>query len=203
LSNFIQNQNSFKIWLKDEKAAYLPRFFQASEGGYGEGDRFIGVAVPHQRKVAKNHYKAIDIKDVERLLNEPIHEYRLTALFMLVHKFERTKDEQDRECIVDTYINNIEAVNNWDLVDVQPEGGFIHITVEDTGLGVPPKAISKLGTRFYRPSASRDRHTGGSGLGLSIAREIIELHDGYLSFDCISGKGLSVKMSLPQAPPEL
>lgn len=37
--------------INDEKTAYLPKFFQAFEGGYGEGDRFIGVVVPDQRKL--------------------------------------------------------------------------------------------------------------------------------------------------------
>ena len=128
MSNVEQIKQQLNKYIDDEKAAYLPRFFQAFEGGYGEGDRFIGVAVPHQRKVAKKHYKVIDIKDIERLLNEPIHEYRLTALLMLVYKFEKAKDERDREVIVDTYLNNIGSINNWDLVDSSAPnilGGFL------------------------------------------------------------------------------
>lgn len=113
-----QIKQELNKYIDSEKACYLPRFFQAFKGGYGEGDCFIGVVVPHQRKVAKKYYKAIDMKDIEKLLNEPVHEYRLTALFMLVYKFEKTKDERDREVIVDTYLTNIKAVNNWDLVDL-------------------------------------------------------------------------------------
>lgn len=103
--------------INDEKAAYLPKFFQAFEGGYGEGDRFLGVVVPDQRKVAREYYKVVSIKDIEELLNEPYHEYRLTALFMMVYKFEKAKDKKEKEEIVNTYLNNIVAVNNWDLVD--------------------------------------------------------------------------------------
>lgn len=103
--------------INDEKAAYLPEFFQAFEGGYGEGDRFLGVVVPDQRKVAREYYKVVSIKDIEELLNEPYHEYRLTALFMMVYKFEKAKDKKEKEEIVNTYLNNIVAVNNWDLVD--------------------------------------------------------------------------------------
>ncbi len=91
----------------------------------------------------------------------------------------------------------------WVSITVQAEKDFTHIIIEDTGPGVPEETLSKLGTRFYRPSASRDRHTGGSGLGLSIAQEIIKLHEGYLSFNNVSGSGLCVKISLPQAPPEV
>ncbi len=88
-------------------------------------------------------------------------------------------------------------------IAVQAEGGFVHIITEDTGLGVPEETLSKLGTRFYRPSVSRDRRTGGSGLGLSIVQQIIKLHGGRLSFNSAPVKGLNVKISLPQAPPEL
>ena len=110
-------KQELKKYVNAEKAAFLPKFFQAFEGGYGEGDRFLGVVVPDQRKVARKYYKAASIKDIEELLNEPYHEYRLTAIFMMVYKFEKAKDESEREEIVNTYLKNIEAVNNWDLVD--------------------------------------------------------------------------------------
>jgi 3-methyladenine DNA glycosylase AlkD len=104
-------------YIDDEKAAFLPRFFKTSEGEYGEGDRFIGVTVPHQRKVAKRYYKHIDLSEVEMLLKEPVHEYRFTGLVILVYKFEKAKDEDTKKVIVDVYLKNIDAVNNWDLVD--------------------------------------------------------------------------------------
>jgi signal transduction histidine kinase len=77
------------------------------------------------------------------------------------------------------------------------------ITIEDAGPGVPAEALEHLGTRFYRPAAARERSSGGSGLGLAIVREILRRHGGGLSFACPAGRGLSVTMSLPQAPPEL
>ncbi|MGI6424605.1 MAG: DNA alkylation repair protein [Tepidanaerobacteraceae bacterium] len=110
-------KEELKKCIKDEKAAYLPKFFQAFEGGYGEGDRFLGVVVPDQRKVARKHYQLVSMRDIEKLLNEPYHEYRLTALFIMVYKFEKSKDEKEKEEIANTYLDNIEAVNNWDLVD--------------------------------------------------------------------------------------
>ena len=64
------------------KAGELARFFQAYPGGYGEGDTFLGVKVPDQRAVAKKHYKQITLDEITLLLNENIHEYRLTALFI-------------------------------------------------------------------------------------------------------------------------
>jgi 3-methyladenine DNA glycosylase AlkD len=95
----------------------LYKFFQAFPGGYGEGDEFIGVTVPNQRAVAKKFYQQISLTEVESLLNEPIHEYRLTALFMMVLKYQKSKSQSEKNDIVDVYLRNIERVNNWDLVD--------------------------------------------------------------------------------------
>lgn len=95
----------------------LYKFFKAFPGGYGEGDEFIGVTVPNQRAVSKKFYQQIPLADIESLLNEPIHEYRLTALFMMVLKYQKSKSQGDKDSIVDLYLRNIERVNNWDLVD--------------------------------------------------------------------------------------
>lgn len=104
-----------------EKAEFFPKFFQAFPGGYGEGDCFLGVMVPAQRKVAQKYYQKIDLTEVEKLLQQPIHEYRLTALFILVNKFQKAKTLQEREEIVQLYWRNLEWVNNWDLVDASAD----------------------------------------------------------------------------------
>lgn len=105
------------VYIDREKAEFFPRFFNAYPGGYGEGDQFLGIKVPDQRKVAKKYYRNISLEGVQILLRSPIHEYRLTALLILVYKFEKAKLDEDKDAIVDLYINNLEYVNNWDLVD--------------------------------------------------------------------------------------
>lgn len=104
-------------YIDREKAEFFPKFFNAYPGGYGEGDQFLGIKVPDQQKVAKKYYKSIPLEDIQVLLRSPIHEYRLTALLILVYKFEKAKLDEDKKAIVDLYINNLEYVNNWDLVD--------------------------------------------------------------------------------------
>jgi len=100
-----------------EKAAFLPRFFQALPGGYGEGDRFIGVTVPDQRRTARKHYRSITLTELLGLFESSFHEHRLTALFILVAKYEKAVDENERELLAGFYLANLDAVNNWDLVD--------------------------------------------------------------------------------------
>lgn len=110
-------KKDLKKYIDPEKAKHYPKFFQTFEGGYGEGDKFIGVTVPNQRKVAKKYYKTISLKDVEKLLQQDIHEYRQTALFILTYKYEKLKEMKKKKEIVDLYISNTNHINNWDLVD--------------------------------------------------------------------------------------
>ncbi|WP_410493242.1 DNA alkylation repair protein [Chryseobacterium sp. RU37D] len=100
-----------------EKAAFFPKFFKTGKGEYGEGDLFLGVTVPDQRSVAKEYYAKISLEDLSRLLSSKYHEHRLTALFMLISKFEKTKDQSVKDEIVEFYLNHLQYVNNWDLVD--------------------------------------------------------------------------------------
>lgn len=110
-----------------EKAKFLLRFFKTGEGQYGFGDVFIGVTVPQQRIIARK-YKNIVLKEVETLLKSPVHEERLTALFILVYQFEKG-DENTKKEIYNFYLKNIKYVNNWDLVDssaAQIVGDYLH-----------------------------------------------------------------------------
>lgn len=100
-----------------EKAEFFPKFFKTGKGEYGEGDLFLGVKVPDQRSVAKEYYAKISLQDLSILLSSKYHEHRLTALFMLISKFEKTKDKAEKDEIIEFYLNHLQHVNNWDLVD--------------------------------------------------------------------------------------
>lgn len=117
MKNILAIKNELQQNTNVGKAKHLPRFFQAFPGGYGENDKFIGVSVPDQRKIANKYYMVCSLSEVEQLLNESVHEYRLTALFILVYKFEKSKELVEQKEIVDLYIDNVVNVNNWDLVD--------------------------------------------------------------------------------------
>ena len=101
----------------EEKAKIMMRFFKTGKGEYGEGDIFLGISVPNQRLIAKEFYQQVSLNDIKNLLNSNIHEYRLTALLMLVSKYEKSKDELVRKEIIDFYLAQTSQINNWDLVD--------------------------------------------------------------------------------------
>lgn len=101
---------------KKEKKAILQRFFKTGDGDYGEGDVFIGVMVPDQRKIAKK-YRALELEEVLKLLHADIHGYRLTALFIIIDQYERG-DAELKKRIFDSYLASTKHINNWDLVDL-------------------------------------------------------------------------------------
>lgn len=109
-------QNVLREAADPEKAANSQRFFKTGPGEYGEGDHFLGVTVPMQRTIAKKYFRPILFKDLKRLLKSPWHEERLTALFMMIYKFQKGNDTTKR-AVFDLYVEEIEHINNWDLVD--------------------------------------------------------------------------------------
>jgi 3-methyladenine DNA glycosylase AlkD len=99
----------------EERARNLAWFFKTGPGQYGEGDRFLGITVPAQRKIARR-YLHLSLTDLKRLLASPIHEHRFTALTILVGKYQ-AGDDRMRTDVFDFYLKNAARVNNWDLVD--------------------------------------------------------------------------------------
>jgi len=97
-----------------EQAKNLSRFFKTGKGQYGEGDIFLGVKVPAQREIVKK-FKDVDLKEIQELLNDEIHECRLTGLLILVNKYKKADNKKE---IFDFYLKNTKRINNWDLVDL-------------------------------------------------------------------------------------
>ena len=83
---------------------------------------------------------------------------------------------------------------------ISPSGGFVRLTVQDEGIGIPPRSIPHIFDRFYRSDQSRDRKTGGAGLGLSIARWIVEHHGGWFEVISREDVGTRITFVLPLAP---
>ena len=98
------------------KAKALQRFFKTGKGEYGEGDVFLGITVPQQRKIAEK-YLALDISTLQSLLDSKVHEERLIALLILTDNFKSSNEER-RYQILDFYLRNTKNINNWDLVDL-------------------------------------------------------------------------------------
>jgi signal transduction histidine kinase len=76
-------------------------------------------------------------------------------------------------------------------------GGELTIAVQDTGIGIAADDLPRIFDRFWRADSSRTRATGGSGLGLPIARKLAEAHGGTLSAASRPGAGTTMTLRLP------
>ncbi len=116
MSSLSQLKKELKKLSNPKQAEILQRFFKTGKGEYGEGDIFLGIKVPVQRKVAAK-FQNLSLKDIEKLLESKIHEHRMIALFILIKKHEKA-DECEKKTILNFYLKNIKNINNWDLVDL-------------------------------------------------------------------------------------
>lgn len=85
---------------------------------------------------------------------------------------------------------------------IGPARAQVEIRVEDTGEGIPPEQIAGVFDRFYQVDRGEAGAAGGAGLGLAIARRIVELHDGDIRVDSTPGRGTRFSVRLPAASPD-
>ncbi|MCC7010792.1 MAG: DNA alkylation repair protein [Acidobacteria bacterium] len=102
------------------RAAQLGRYFKTGPGGYGEGDRFLGLTLSAVRASVRAHSHA-SLAVLETLLTSRWHEERTLALLILVRQHAAGTPEQRRR-IVSMYLRHRKHVNNWDLVDCSAPG---------------------------------------------------------------------------------
>ncbi len=89
------------------------------------------------------------------------------------------------------------------VIEARQQGNLLEVAVTDSGRGIPPEALARLFDRFYRADSSRQVRTGGSGLGLTIVRAIVEAHGGAIRAENAPQGGARFIFSIPiaeQAP---
>jgi signal transduction histidine kinase len=77
------------------------------------------------------------------------------------------------------------------------DGSKLWIAVIDTGMGIAPGDLPHIFERFWRADKSRDRHSGGTGIGLTISRRLVELQGGYMEVESELGQGSTFRFCLP------
>ena len=84
-------------------------------------------------------------------------------------------------------------------VSAQASANGVQVVVTDTGPGISSDNLSRVFDRFYRADPSRSRNTGGTGLGLTIARRLVEAHGGTIEAESVVGQGSRFVIRLPGA----
>ncbi len=107
--------------------------------------------------------------------------------------------EQLRQLVVILVDNALRYTSEGGRVHVYAgqENGHALLTVHDTGIGIPEAAQPRVFERFYRADDARNRESGGAGLGLAIAQELVEGHGGRISVESTPGAGSTFIVRLP------
>lgn len=109
---------------------------------------------------------------------------------------DRNKLHQLMVIILDNSIKYTEKGDEIEIATAEKEGKCI-IEIKDTGIGVSDETIKHMFDRFYREDKARSRETGGSGLGLSIANYLVELHGGSIKASHNGDRGTIITIKLP------
>ena len=107
--------------------------------------------------------------------------------------------------VVDNLVSNAVKYNRQGgevMVGATVDEGMAWVVVRDTGIGIPEAELPKVFERFFRSGGVRQGTVHGSGLGLGIARELVERHGGEIHIDSEEGSGTTVIVTLPVAGPE-
>jgi signal transduction histidine kinase len=102
--------------------------------------------------------------------------------------------------VIDNAIKHTPAGGRID-VHVRRHGQSAHVEVRDTGTGIAPEHLPRIFDRFYRADKARARAQGGAGLGLAIAKMLVDAHGGHLQVSSTVGVGTQVAVSLPLVHP--
>jgi PAS domain S-box-containing protein len=87
-------------------------------------------------------------------------------------------------------------------ISAEASGPGVAISVRDEGIGIAPEAVPRVFDRFFRVESTRTQQYGGTGLGLYISKQIVELHGGRVFVKSAAGEGSTFTVTIPRTPPE-
>ncbi|MGF3104734.1 sensor histidine kinase [Rossellomorea sp. DUT-2] len=98
--------------------------------------------------------------------------------------------------LLDNALNHSPPHSTTEVTVERNESGNMSLLINDQGMGIPPEELPQVFNRMYRVEKSRSREFGGSGLGLSIVKELVEAHGGQISIQSERNKGTSINIIL-------
>ena len=129
--------------------------------------------------------------------------YALDKNIRIKYELEDVNANIDKEKISQVIINLISNairytnLNGEILIKLYKKSDFIKIIVKDNGIGIPEESLDYIFERFYRVDKSRCRNTGGTGVGLTICKSIVDLHKGKIEVKSKLNEGSEFIITLP------
>jgi histidine kinase len=193
----------------------LPSTNETFEQIFQEADR-LGRLVDDLQEISRveAHAYQMDVRPlavstlvqtVARRLHLPFEEKRIALTLDLPADLPPVLADEDRliQILTNLMANALQYTPPAGAVKVaaRHENGFVHFSVQDTGVGIPPGHLDHIFDRFYRVDKSRSRQAGGgSGIGLTIARHLVEAHGGRIWAESAGdGQGSTFQFTIPFA----
>jgi len=109
-------------------------------------------------------------------------------------------EDKLKQVFINLMANALKYTNSGGIVrlGLNTDKNNVYISIKDTGIGIDENAIPNIFERFYRSDASRNRKTGGAGIGLTIVKTIVEAHDGRISVESKIAEGSNFIVILPK-----
>lgn len=153
----------------------------------------------------KNKLK-IESVNLKELMQSIVYNYQSKALEKNINIKYELKDievfidkEKFSQVIVNLLANAIKFTNSQGQIYIKTysENGYINISIKDNGIGIPKDNIDYIFERFYRVDKSRNKDTGGIGVGLTIVKSIVNAHNGDIFVNSEINKGSEFIIKLP------
>ncbi|WP_312116038.1 sensor histidine kinase [Brevibacillus reuszeri] len=132
----------------------------------------------------------------------PVYPPQITLSFEWTEPLFLYMDRERMRQLLDILLDNARKYTDQGEVKVRAfsDESWVHVMIEDTGIGIPESELPHLFKRFYRVDKSRNRIRGGNGIGLAIAQSIIQDHQGLITISPASQGGTRVHVQLRKEP---
>ena len=196
--------------LNDTNKVIAATALQVSKGLLRRIEDLLNIAKMEEGQFGYNFVDADIVEFVGKILADVLPSARATGVKIY---FDRPQESLPHVMIAPDRLsiamaNIIENAIRYNVengevtvkVDKMPEKPFVVVSIKDTGIGVPPDAMEKLFTKFYRAENAMRTQTDGSGLGLYLAKAIIMAHGGQIWAESELNRGTTISFALPTDP---
>jgi signal transduction histidine kinase len=204
--------NYAKLGLRNEDPAYreraLAKIFEAGKRAAAITGGMLSLSRPGHDP---SHRAIVDlnqlVEEVVLLVNKDLARNKVRLEVQLLGRpFARVNPAQIQQVLINLLINARQAMPEGGAVRLRlnpdPTGRLAELSVIDHGIGIPPENLRRIFEPFFSTKAGPDSSgLGGTGLGLSVCRDIVEAHHGRLRAESRVGQGSTFTLVLPTCPP--
>ena len=192
-----------KVWEPTEEM--LTSFYEEIQRLIKLVEGLNDIAKLEQTNLNLNKSKFNLSLELEKIITsfEPLYNNSGSKIYSnLIPNVEVLMDKDKLKQVMYNLLSNslkYSKINGEVLLTLKSENDSIIIEVKDNGIGISEKDLPFIFERFYRSDKSRDKNTGGTGIGLTIVKAIVESHNGTINVNSILGEGSTFVLTFPKS----